>query len=46
VLFADDAGPYDDTALADDAFGFSWTEGRGVSARPAMPSPRSRAARP
>jgi len=29
VLFADDAGPRPDADLADDAFGFYWTEGRG-----------------
>lgn len=28
VLFADDAGERDSDALADDAFGFYWTEGR------------------
>jgi DNA (cytosine-5)-methyltransferase 1 len=31
VLFADDAGPRDESQLADDAFGFYWTEGlRGL----------------
>jgi DNA (cytosine-5)-methyltransferase 1 len=31
VLFADDVGPPDETRLADDAFGFFWTEGlRGL----------------
>ncbi|MFZ5870804.1 MAG: DNA cytosine methyltransferase [Actinomycetota bacterium] len=29
VLFADDVPPRDETALAKDAFGFYWTEGRG-----------------
>lgn len=29
VLFADDAGPRPAADLADDAFGFYWTEGRG-----------------
>lgn len=29
VLFADDAGPRSASDLADDAFGFYWTEGRG-----------------
>lgn len=29
VLFSDDAGPRPETDLADDAFGFYWTEGRG-----------------
>lgn len=29
VLFADDAGPRPDTDYASDAYGFSWTEGRG-----------------
>jgi DNA (cytosine-5)-methyltransferase 1 len=29
VLFADDAGPRSEDELADDAYGFYWTEGRG-----------------
>lgn len=29
VLFADEAGPRPDADYANDAFGFSWTEGRG-----------------
>lgn len=40
VLFADDAGVPDDERLADDAFGFYWTEGRGGLgwARDAVPT--------
>jgi DNA (cytosine-5)-methyltransferase 1 len=40
VLFADDAGERDGTELADEAFGFSWTEGRsGLGwARDAVPT--------
>jgi DNA (cytosine-5)-methyltransferase 1 len=40
VLFADDAGPADEATLADDAFGFYWTEGRGGLgwARDAVPT--------
>lgn len=29
VLFADDTGPRDENELADNAYGFYWTEGRG-----------------
>lgn len=40
VLFAEDAGPHDESSLRDDAFGFYWTEGRGGLgwARDAVPT--------
>ena len=40
VLFGEDAGPRDESALADSAFGFYWTEGRGGLgwARDAVPT--------